>query len=76
MRSLDWEYGLVPREDIQILEFTDGQIECPMHGRVDVETCFSCSHMRNIEGNGSGAVECDFPVDVTPMIETAPRDAG
>lgn len=41
---------------------TDGRVPCPTYGMVDVETCFTCGHLRRIDADDDeGFVRCRPP---------------
>jgi len=74
MRSVDQEYGFVPRRSPQNLFIRGGQIHCPARGEVGLEVCLVCRHMRGLAGDGDGAVVCDSHADIPiPFDPGVPR---
>jgi hypothetical protein len=69
MRSLDMEYGFVPRRDPRSLSIDGGQVQCPSRGEVGVETCLACRHMRGLAGDHEGVVICDFHADMMTAFD-------
>jgi len=54
------------------MRIRDGRVACPSRGEVDVEACFSCSHMLNAAGNGDGSIVCEYPVDTVASSDAPP----
>jgi len=72
MQRLDYDFGLLPQIEPQVLAIRGGQVDCPVHGAIDIEDCFSCEHLRSAADNGQESILCDFSLDRVASIDTAP----
>ena len=75
MRSVDMEFGLVPRRDHQGLPIQGGRVSCPAQGEIGVEACLGCWHLRGISHDEEGVVICELHLDrMVPYVPGKPRD--